>query len=65
MNHTTITRFSCTLLYCGNAGIILCLPPANDRQRYIVMLTPIGWVHTQNDPCNVISFGGLIMIFYH
>ena len=25
--------------------------PANERRRYIVTSSPIGWVHTQNDPC--------------
>ena len=24
--------------------------PANERQRHIVMLSLIGWAHTQNDP---------------
>ena len=32
-------------------GIILCMHPANERWRYIVTSSPIGWVHTQNDPC--------------
>ena len=31
--------------------IILCMRPANERWRYIVTLSLIGWVHTQNDPC--------------
>ena len=34
-----------------NTGIILCMRPANERQRYIVMLSLIGWAYTQNDPC--------------
>ena len=25
--------------------------PANERQRYNVTSSPIGWAHTQNDPC--------------
>ena len=25
--------------------------PANERRRYIVTSSPIGWAHTQNDPC--------------
>ena len=29
---------------------ILCMRPANERQRYIVTSSPIGWAHTQNDP---------------
>ena len=32
-------------------GIILCMHPANERRRYIVTSSLIGWVHTQNDPC--------------
>ena len=31
-------------------GIILCMHPANERWRYSVMPSPIGWVHTQDDP---------------
>ena len=30
------------------AGIILCMHPAKERWRYIVALSLIGWVHTQN-----------------
>ena len=32
-------------------GIVLCMHPTNERQRYIVTLSLIGWVHSQNDPC--------------
>ena len=32
--------------------IILCMYPANERWRYIVTSSLIGWVHTQNDPIN-------------
>ena len=32
-------------------GIILCMRPANERRRYNVTSSPIGWAHTQNDPC--------------
>ena len=32
-------------------GISLCLCPANERRRYIVTWSLIGWAHTQNDPC--------------
>ena len=31
-------------------GIILCMHPANERQRYNVTLSLIGWVHSQYDP---------------
>ena len=37
---------------CVHAGTILCMPPANDRLRYIVTASLIGWTHTQNDPCS-------------
>ena len=33
------------------AGIILWMRPANERRRYIVTSSLIGWAHTQNDPC--------------
>ena len=42
-------RYSSSL--CGMfSGIILCMRPANERRRYIVTSSPIGWAHTQNDP---------------
>ena len=37
---------------CAVPGIILCMRPANEKRRYIVIFSLIGWVHTQNDPCN-------------
>ena len=38
-------------------GIILCMCPANEIWRYIVMSSVIGWAHTQNDPWNHHSLG--------
>ena len=35
-------------------GTILCMHPANERWRYIVTPSLIGWAHTQNGPCMVI-----------
>ena len=35
-----------------NAGIIFCMRLANERRRYIVTLSLIGWAHTENDLCN-------------
>ena len=32
-------------------GIILCMHLANERWRYTVTPSLIGWVHAQNDPC--------------
>ena len=34
-------------------GIILCIHQANERRRYIVTLSLIGWADTQNDPCDI------------
>ena len=31
--------------------ILLCMHPVNERRRYIVTSSLIGWVHTQNDIC--------------
>ena len=39
-------------MYRSPAGIILCMPPANERRRYIVTSPLIGWAHTQNNPCS-------------
>ena len=36
--------------HIASPGIILCMGPANER-CYFVMSSPIGWAHTQNDPC--------------
>ena len=33
------------------ARIILCMRPANERRRYNVTSSLIGWAHAQNDPC--------------
>ena len=30
--------------------------PANERQYNIVTASPIGWAHTQNDPCSTQNF---------
>ena len=32
-------------------GIILSMGSANERRRYYVTPSLIGWTHTQNDPC--------------
>ena len=34
------------------SGIILCMPPANERWRYNVMSSLIGWGHKENDLTN-------------
>ena len=35
------------------SGTILCMCPANERRRYNVTSSPIGWVYAQTDPCLV------------
>ena len=35
--------------------IILGMVSTNERQCYIVMLSLIGWAHTQSDPCCILS----------
>ena len=39
----------------STSGIILCVCPVKERQRYNVTSSLIGWVHKQNDPCNMLS----------
>ena len=39
--------------------IILCLRPANERRRYNVTSPLIGWAHTQNDPCIILTSDGV------
>ena len=38
-------------VFITDSGIILHMRPANERRRYVVTSSLIGWVHTQNDPC--------------
>ena len=38
-----------------HSWIILWMRPANERRRYNVTSSPIGWAHTQNDPCPSIT----------
>ena len=38
-------------------GIILWMRPANERRRYNVTSSLIGWAHSQNDPCSPIQSG--------
>ena len=46
---TTSSVYS--MAYCIYSRIILCMRPANERRRYSVTSSLIGWVHIQNDPC--------------
>ena len=36
-----------------NQGSFLYMHSANERRRYIVTSSLIGWAHTQNDPCSM------------
>ena len=42
--------------------IILCICPTNERWRYNVTLSLIGWAYTQDDPCNIFMFPKLQFI---
>ena len=39
----------------ASTGIILGMGWANERRRYIVISSPIGWTNNQNDPYSGIS----------
>ena len=43
------------------AGIILDMGSANERERYIVTLSLIGWAHTKNYPCVSMQLGHITM----
>ena len=57
MTYLPYFLWNCTGMYIYNAGIILWMRPANERWRYIVMSSLIGWGHTQNDPCIMVTSG--------
>ena len=42
------------------AGIIFWMHPTNERRHYIVTWSPVGWVHTQNDPWCICSSMSLL-----
>ena len=35
-------------------GLILCLSPANERRRYFVTTSLIGWAQAYNQPCDLL-----------
>ena len=39
------------ILRLGSTGMILGLCPANERRRYFVTISLIGWAQTWNQPC--------------
>ena len=42
--------YSRNINFNAHSGIIMCMRPANERWRYIVTPSLIGWAHIQNDP---------------
>ena len=40
------------MLFKIQARTIVYMGPANERRRYTVTPSLIGWAHTQNDPCS-------------
>ena len=47
----------------STAGIILYMCPANERRRYIVTSSLIGWAQTQNDPYIVLLWNETMLKF--
>ena len=47
--HYTATVMWYSTTTSWTTGIILCMRPGNERRRYIVTPSLIGWAHTQND----------------
>ena len=43
--------------YIASSGLILGVRPANERHRYKVTASLIGWAQTQNQPWNIIYKG--------
>ena len=48
---SNITAPSFNMALC--TGIILCMVPVNDRWRYVVTSSLIGWEHTHSDPRHI------------
>ena len=46
------TQQNVQFLRCISSEIILYMRPTNERRRYIVTSSIIGWAHRQNDPWN-------------
>ena len=56
--HSQLTRHSLKLangcIRQSLTALVLFMRPASERRRYIVTSSLIGWVHTQNDPCEAL-----------
>ena len=53
---STVLSFvvACWLWY---SRVVLSMGLANERRRYNVTLSLIGWAHIQNDPCVILGMG--------
>ena len=49
--HSISQMSFCVYHKISRAGIILCIRPANERRRYNVTSSLIGWVHKLDYPC--------------
>ena len=47
--------FNFVIIIIAQAGIILCMHPANEIWLYSVTPSLIGWAHTQSDSCTSIK----------
>ena len=61
--------YAISALHCAAqlliSGIVLYMPPANERRCYIVTSSLIGWVHIQNKPSVCISDNIIISLENH
>ena len=51
-----IPTLQCILCNINQSGILLCMRPANERRRYNVTSSLIGWAHPQNDPWSMAEY---------
>ena len=54
--YTIYDIFCCYYQILVDPEIILRIRLANERRRYIVTSSLVGWVHTQNDMCDLFTF---------
>ena len=59
--HNTLAR-AFLLCLCINRCTCLCMRPANERRRYNVTRSHIGWAHSQNGPCPANGFYSLKLL---
>ena len=54
--HTTslsLPCHSCSITTHAATGLILALPPTNERWCYFVRMSLLGWVQAENQPCGI------------